>query len=249
MSSSVVIEDVTDEHEHKNIGETASSEQKETEVEQPQDQQPAVTSNGAEPSANTAEAATRNQPPAPTPSPADNEKALKQAETLKQEGNKLYADDDLEPAVAKYEEALRIAPEGAKKQRAVYYANLAACHLKTKHFEDAVQDSTAALELEPEYVKALLRRAAAYEELDDLEHALADNTKIKELDPDNASASKSVQRLTPIVEDRREKMKNEMLGQLKDLGNTVLGKFGLSLDNFKTEKDPNTGSYSINFKQ
>ena len=38
-------------------------------------------------------------------------------------------------------------------------------------------------------------------------------------------------------------------GKLKDLGNTVLGKFGMSLDNFKTDKDPNTGSYSINFKQ
>ena len=148
--------------------------------------------------------------------------ALEEAEASKQEGNKLYANDDLEPAVvralptsvlhggakmrdaspygaciwvtgwllpvfhlehrtgmqAKYKEALRIAPESAKKQRAVYYANLAACHLRTKHFEDAVQDSTAALELEPEYVKALLRRAAAYEELDDLEHALADNTKV-----------------------------------------------------------------------
>ena len=79
---------------------------------------------------------------------------------------------------AKYEEALRAAPEGARRQRAVYHANLAACHLKTRHFEDAVQDSTAALELEPEYVKALLRRAAAYEELDDLEHALADSTKV-----------------------------------------------------------------------
>ena len=37
--------------------------------------------------------------------------------------------------------------------------------------------------------------------------------------------------------------------KLKDLGNTVLGKFGMSLDNFKAEKDPVTGSYSIQFKQ
>jgi len=38
-------------------------------------------------------------------------------------------------------------------------------------------------------------------------------------------------------------------GKLKDLGNTVLGKFGMSLDNFKAQKDPTTGSYSINFQQ
>jgi len=29
----------------------------------------------------------------------------------------------------------------------------------------------------------------------------------------------------------------------------VLGKFGMSVDNFKFEKDPNTGSYSVNFVQ
>ena len=40
-----------------------------------------------------------------------------------------------------------------------------------------------------------------------------------------------------------------LAGKLKDLGNTVLGKFGMSLDNFKMEKDPKTGSYSINFRQ
>ena len=37
--------------------------------------------------------------------------------------------------------------------------------------------------------------------------------------------------------------------KLKELGNSLLGKFGMSLDNFKAEKDPTTGSYSINFQQ
>lgn len=38
-------------------------------------------------------------------------------------------------------------------------------------------------------------------------------------------------------------------GKLKDMGNSILGKFGMSLDNFKAEKDPNTGAYSIKFQQ
>jgi hypothetical protein len=41
----------------------------------------------------------------------------------------------------------------------------------------------------------------------------------------------------------------EMLGKLKELGNGLLGRFGLSLDNFNAEKDPATGGYSIKFGQ
>jgi hypothetical protein len=48
---------------------------------------------------------------------------------------------------------------------------------------------------------------------------------------------------------RQEKMKEEMIGKLKELGNSLLGKFGLSLDNFKAEQDPQTGGYSIKFNQ
>lgn len=40
----------------------------------------------------------------------------------------------------------------------------------------------------------------------------------------------------------------EMLGKLKDLGNTILGKFGMSIDNFKANKDPATGGYSISYQ-
>ena len=32
-------------------------------------------------------------------------------------------------------------------------------------------------------------------------------------------------------------------------GNGILGKFGMSLDNFKADKDPSTGSYNISFQQ
>ena len=36
--------------------------------------------------------------------------------------------------------------------------------------------------------------------------------------------------MEPIVAERHEKLKNEMFGKLKDLGNNILGRFGFSLD-------------------
>ena len=62
-------------------------------------------------------------------------------------------------------------------------------------------------------------------------------------------ARTAVERLRPLVEAKREEMKAEMIGKLKDLGNSILGNFGLSTDNFKAEKDETTGSYSIQFVQ
>jgi hypothetical protein len=39
-----------------------------------------------------------------------------------------------------------------------------------------------------------------------------------------------------------------MLDKLKGLGNTILGKFGMSLDNFVSEKRED-GTFNIQFKQ
>lgn len=41
-------------------------------------------------------------------------------------------------------------------------------------------------------------------------------------------------------------MKDEVMGNLKNLGNMVLGKFGMSLDNFKM--NPNAdGTYNVSY--
>ena len=98
-------------------------------------------------------------------------------------------------------------------------------------------------------MKALLRRGEAHEKLENYDDAIADMKKIIELDPSNQQAKKSLFRLEPLAAEKKEKMKEEMLAKLKDLGNSVLGRFGMSVDNFKAVKDPNTGSYSVSFQK
>ena len=77
----------------------------------------------------------------------------------------------------KYGEALGAALDGAP-QRAVYFANRAACQLKLKEWGAAASDCTRALEIDPVYLKALARRCAAYQELDDMDRALSDAQKV-----------------------------------------------------------------------
>ena len=101
----------------------------------------------------------------------------------------------------------------------------------------------------PQYVKAYLRRASAHEVLEQTEDALKDAKVALEIDPRSAAARREVARLQKIEDERLEKLKEETLGKLKDLGNSILGNFGLSLDNFNAVQDPNTGSYSISFNQ
>ena len=78
---------------------------------------------------------------------------------------------------------------------------------------------------------------------------MADYNKILELDGNNIEAKAHVTRLQPIVHERNERLKEEMMGKLKDLGNMILKPFGLSTNNFQLQQDPSSGSYSVNFQQ
>ncbi|KAK4768799.1 hypothetical protein SAY86_026949 [Trapa natans] len=194
----------------------------------------------------TAEPTTANPP-----NDASIQDALEKSNESKLEGNALFVAGQYEDALSKYELALQLVPEVpvSAELRSICYANRGICFLKLGKYDETTRECTKALELNPKYVKALLRRAEAHEKRENFEEAITDMKKILEIDPSNDQARKTIFRLEPIAAEKREKMKEEMIGKLKEMGNSLLGRFGMSIDNFKAVKDPNTGSYSISFQQ
>jgi len=82
-----------------------------------------------------------------------------------------------------------------------------------------------------------------------LDEALTDYKRVNEIDPGQREAREAQMRLPPLINARNEKLKTEMMSNLKNLGNMILKPFGLSTSNFQMQQDPNSGSYSINFNQ
>ncbi len=188
------------------------------------------------------------EPAPPVNTCSDVAGAMAKATATKALGNEAFGRGELAEALRHYDEAVE-ASEGCdgEKERAVFFANRAAVYLAEHRAAEAAADCDRALRIDPAYVKCLVRRAQAREKLEKLEEALADHKKAAELGA--GSSAREVARLEPIVKERQEKQTAEMMAQLKGLGNTILGKFGLSLDNFQLQKDEKTGSYSVQFNK
>lgn len=137
--------------------------------------------------------------------------------------------------------------------RSVIYANIAATHLRLDQYRDAVKACNQSLLDQPNYVKALYRRAQANEQIGGwagLSSALEDNKLLLTL-PDLPPATRpevaaSIQRIGPRAQQAAEKEKDEMISKLKGLGDSILGNFGLSTKNFQFSQQPG-GGYSMNF--
>ncbi|RLM78889.1 uncharacterized protein C2845_PM12G11930 [Panicum miliaceum] len=114
---------------------------------------------------------------------------LRRAHALKEEGNRLFQSREYAGALRQYELALRLAPLG-HPDRAVFHSNRAACLLQLRpvDHEAVAQECSLALQAEPRFPRALLRRARALEALGRHELALADALALLALDPDHRDA-------------------------------------------------------------
>ena len=140
---------------------------------------------------------------------------------------------------------------------AVFYCNRAAALLGLERYQDAADDAQVSLWLHPTYLKAHVRASQAQERLGNSEPALQHAQKAVTVALADSTTSphtlrqlrQTAARLQRDHDQKMEQLKTETMAKLKDLGNSILGNFGLSLDNFQAVQDPNTGSYSISFDQ
>ncbi|NXY88097.1 TTC1 protein, partial [Alcedo cyanopectus] len=143
----------------------------------------------------------------------EKQKRRKESTALKEKGNEQFKKGDYGEAEDSYSRALQICPACFQKDRAVLFSNRAAAKMKQDKTEAALSDCTKAVELDPNYIRALLRRAELYEKTEKLDEALEDYKAVLEKDPAVHQAREACLRLPRQIEERNEKLKKEMLGK------------------------------------
>merc|ERR1711872_221927 len=106
---------------------------------------------------------------------------LADAEKLK--GNECFKSGDWANAVKFYTEALKRNPKDAK-----IYSNRAACYTKLNAFDLTIKDCDASIALDPNFVKAYLRKANVLKAMGQAQKAMEVYGKAMELDPNSDEA-------------------------------------------------------------
>lgn len=102
---------------------------------------------------------------------------LTSTEIYKERGDECYKNAAFEEAIQFYTQCINALKKEKRMQSELAMkalSNRAACYKQISHFDGVIEDSTAVLEVEPDNVKALIRRAQAFEAVERYRFALQD---------------------------------------------------------------------------
>ncbi|KAK4775380.1 hypothetical protein SAY86_010315 [Trapa natans] len=135
---------------------------------------------------------------------------ISMSQELKDEGNRLFQKRDYSGAMLQYEKALQLLP---KDHIDVSYlrSNMAACYMQIglREYPRAINECNLALEVTPNYSKALLKRARCYEGLNRLDLALRDTNNVLKIEPNNIMAFEIAERVKASLEERGLTVKDD----------------------------------------
>jgi tetratricopeptide (TPR) repeat protein len=179
---------------------------------------------------------------------------------MKTNANQIFSSGDYLSALNNYTSIINLAKEiDYKEQLAILYSNRGLCFMKMNEDKKAIENFSLSISIDNKFVKAYVNRMLINnkigEYIDSLDgnyffnNQFKDFNKIKELDYRVYQTYRHLeQELNYKAEKKKKEMTDEVMGKLKDVGNSFLGMFGMSTDNFKLQ--PNGGGgYSIQFQK
>ncbi|KAJ8393674.1 hypothetical protein AAFF_G00058930 [Aldrovandia affinis] len=132
---------------------------------------------------------------------------------LRHEGNRLYSEKQLDAALEKYNEAIRLAPRDH-----LLFSNRSQINSSLKKCEDALSDAESACKLQPHWLKGHLRKAQALLSLKKTEEALTEYLFCIALEPEGKLAKSEAQKL---LSDLFAPVPDDVQGRIPDCGNPL----------------------------
>jgi hypothetical protein len=136
----------------------------------------------------------------------------------KEEGTELFKGGNWKPACARYHKALshcskffdlsKEDEEEVRQMKLTLYLNIASCYIKLAQWDQVFRNCEDALNIDPVNVKALFRRASAYEGKKEWEKALTDMKRCQEINvKEDPLVTKSLERIKKEIAKEKNKEK------------------------------------------
>lgn len=175
------------------------------------------------------------------------EKDENKALSIKKQAAIFFRQKQYIQAINKFEESLLYVPEEKINLITILNSNIGICLMRLKKYKEAINSLNSALAQNPNFVKAQVNRAECNYQIKNYDACISeyDDLMKKNRKFVNLAKYNEVKRLQ---KEEFEKKKDEVMGQMKDLGDKFLGMFGMSTDNFNLNQNAN-GGYNIGFQK